>query len=146
MFAYEEPTFYLCGTMYRPLLPAFIKLRFHIASCFNFTNRRHDRKEAEAIAAAEKFNDLEDECTQATQRKLLNESKEATRKLKQYKADIVTGLLQCKIKSIIPPLLADHVLREANHYLRIMSENPKDGVAIASKMEPTAGLIHNDAK
>lgn len=80
-----------------------------------------------AAAAAEKFNELEDECTQATQIKLLNESKEATRKLKQYKVDIATGLLRCKIKSIIPPLLADHVLREANHYLRLMSNNPYMG-------------------
>lgn len=32
------------------------------------------------------------------------------------------GILGCKIKSIILPLLADHVLREANHYLRILKE------------------------
>ncbi|MCI8347483.1 MAG: DUF2935 domain-containing protein [Bacilli bacterium] len=32
------------------------------------------------------------------------------------------GILNCKIKSIIIPLLADHVLREANHYLRILKE------------------------
>ncbi len=31
------------------------------------------------------------------------------------------GLLNCKIKSIILPLLGDHVLREANHYLRLLN-------------------------
>lgn len=31
------------------------------------------------------------------------------------------GILNCKIKSIIIPLLADHVLREANHYLRLLA-------------------------
>ena len=28
--------------------------------------------------------------------------------------------LNCKIDSIILPLLADHVLREANHYIRLL--------------------------
>lgn len=30
------------------------------------------------------------------------------------------GILQCKIRSVILPLLADHVLREANHYIRLL--------------------------
>lgn len=30
------------------------------------------------------------------------------------------GILNCKIKSIIVPLLSDHLLREANHYLNIL--------------------------
>ena len=30
------------------------------------------------------------------------------------------GILNCKIRSIIVPLLADHVLREANHFIRIL--------------------------
>ena len=30
------------------------------------------------------------------------------------------GILNCKIKSIIIPLLADHVVREANHFIRIL--------------------------
>ena len=40
----------------------------------------------------------------------------ATTKLRDFKAQATEGLLGCKIKSIILPLLADHVLREANHY------------------------------
>lgn len=34
------------------------------------------------------------------------------------------GILNCQIKSIIIPLLADHVVREANHFIRIL-ENTK---------------------
>lgn len=30
------------------------------------------------------------------------------------------GILNCKMKSIIIPLLADHVVREANHFIRIL--------------------------
>lgn len=31
------------------------------------------------------------------------------------------GILNCKVKSIIIPLLADHVVREANHFIRILN-------------------------
>jgi len=44
----------------------------------------------------------------------------ATTKLRDFKAQATEGLLGCKIKSIIVPLLADHVLREANHYLNLL--------------------------
>ena len=41
------------------------------------------------------------------------------------KVAIVTGgakgISGCKIRSVILPLLADHVLREANHYIRLLS-------------------------
>ncbi len=43
-----------------------------------------------------------------------------TLKFKEFKSKGTEGLLNCEIKSIILPLLADHVLREANHYLKIM--------------------------
>lgn len=33
------------------------------------------------------------------------------------------GILNCKIKSIIIPLLADHVVREANHFIRILKSS-----------------------
>ncbi|NLL78353.1 MAG: DUF2935 domain-containing protein [Clostridiales bacterium] len=43
-----------------------------------------------------------------------------TRKYCQFKAAGAQGILNCEIASIILPLLADHVLREANHYIRIL--------------------------
>lgn len=45
---------------------------------------------------------------------------ETTQKYQAFKTAGATGINQCKIRSIILPLLADHVLREANHYLRIL--------------------------
>ena len=47
-------------------------------------------------------------------------AEELTRKFRDFKAAGTEGIEECKIRSIILPLLADHVLREANHYLRIM--------------------------
>lgn len=40
--------------------------------------------------------------------------------LRNFKIAGTTGILSCKIKSVIPPLLGDHVIREANHYLRLL--------------------------
>lgn len=43
-----------------------------------------------------------------------------TKKIQQFKQQGTQGLIECKIKSIIIPLLGDHTLREANHYLRLL--------------------------
>ncbi|NLU51300.1 MAG: DUF2935 domain-containing protein [Clostridiaceae bacterium] len=48
------------------------------------------------------------------------ESLKATENLRDFKSQGTQGILQCKVKSIIIPLLGDHVLREANHYLRLL--------------------------
>lgn len=48
------------------------------------------------------------------------QSLRTTREFRNFKTQGVEGILGCKVKSIILPLLADHVLREANHYLRIL--------------------------
>lgn len=50
-------------------------------------------------------------------------SEAATRDIAKFKSQGTQGILSCKIRSIINPLLSDHVLREANHYLRILHEN-----------------------
>ena len=47
---------------------------------------------------------------------------ELTRKFRDFKQAGVEGIEACRIRSIILPLLADHVLREANHYLRLLEE------------------------
>jgi hypothetical protein len=41
-------------------------------------------------------------------------------KIRDFKEQGTSGLLNCKIKSIILPLLADHTLREANHYFKLL--------------------------
>lgn len=45
---------------------------------------------------------------------------EETKKFRDFKAAGAQGIEQCKIRSVILPLLADHVLREANHYIRLL--------------------------
>ena len=48
------------------------------------------------------------------------DSRQGTERLRDFKSTGTKGILECKIQSIIVPLLDDHVLREANHYLCIM--------------------------
>lgn len=43
-----------------------------------------------------------------------------TQKFRDFKRAGVEGIEACQIQSIILPLLADHVLREANHYIRLL--------------------------
>lgn len=52
--------------------------------------------------------------------KVTEESFKATTEISKFKTQGTIGLIECKIKSIIIPLLADHTLREANHYLRLL--------------------------
>lgn len=53
--------------------------------------------------------------------RVTDESLQATENLRNFKAQGTQGILACKIRSIIIPLLGDHVLREANHYLRLLN-------------------------
>lgn len=45
---------------------------------------------------------------------------ELTEEFRDFKVAGTQGITGCEIRSVILPLLADHVLREANHYLRIL--------------------------
>lgn len=58
--------------------------------------------------------------TDATMANVKGKTLQETQKYRDFKAAGTKGLDTCGIKSIILPLLADHVLREANHYLRIL--------------------------
>lgn len=51
---------------------------------------------------------------------ITDESLKATMEISKFKAQGTQGILECKVKSIIIPLLGDHTLREANHYLRLL--------------------------
>lgn len=53
-------------------------------------------------------------------RTLAQDSLDTTIKFRDFKAAGTQGIQQCKIRSVILPLLADHVLREANHYIRLL--------------------------
>jgi hypothetical protein len=72
------------------------------------------------------FDQLTDEVNQAMSKtlplkKVTADNLKATEQIRDFKQKGTQGLLECKIKSIIIPLLGDHVLREANHYLRLLN-------------------------
>ncbi len=48
---------------------------------------------------------------------------EETIQYRDFKAAGTKGITECQIAGLILPLLADHVLREANHYLRLLKWN-----------------------
>lgn len=50
---------------------------------------------------------------------------QTTKEYQQFKTAGTEGITGCEIRSVILPLLADHVLREANHYLRILEQAQK---------------------
>lgn len=51
---------------------------------------------------------------------LTNKSLSQTTEFRNFKIAGEEGIISCKIKSIIIPLLADHVVREANHFIRLL--------------------------
>lgn len=66
------------------------------------------------------FEELLNTGGRAMDRVLTQQSLAKTVKLRDFKAAGTLGILDCQIRSIILPLLADHVLREANHYIRLL--------------------------
>lgn len=88
-----------------------------------------DPTENELINAANNFGNEFDMLTRESKdamdktipiSKVTQDSLKATMEIAKFKAQGTQGLIECKIKSIIIPLLADHTLREANHYLRLL--------------------------
>ncbi|MGI6192658.1 MAG: DUF2935 domain-containing protein [Christensenellales bacterium] len=88
-----------------------------------------DPTENELICQANEFGCEFDRLTAAAKKaeedaasfaRVTHESLKATKDLRNFKAQGTQGILNCNIKSIIIPLLGDHVLREANHYIRLL--------------------------
>lgn len=83
-----------------------------------------DPCETELFCSADEFvkefAELLENCRCAHNQTLHSDSLEKTMKLRDFKAAGTQGIQQCEIRSIILPLLADHVLREANHYIRLL--------------------------
>lgn len=73
-----------------------------------------------ADSFAKKFCALLEASRSAQDKTIAAVSLAETEKLRDFKAAGTQGIQQCKIRSIILPLLADHVLREANHYIRLL--------------------------
>lgn len=83
-----------------------------------------DPGEEELVNAADGFaadyRQLLESSAAANDRMLRSSSLALTEKFRDFKRAGVEGIENCRIRSIILPLLADHVLREANHYLRLL--------------------------
>jgi hypothetical protein len=91
-----------------------------------------DPTENELISSANKFgsefNELTKKAIAATEQTNLlpavtGESFKAAKEIKAFKNAGTEGLINCTIKAIAYPLLGDHVLREANHFLRILKQS-----------------------
>ncbi|MBR2176986.1 MAG: DUF2935 domain-containing protein [Clostridia bacterium] len=83
-----------------------------------------DPSEAELFNSADSFaknySKLLETCHKAQAQTMTDESLSETIKFRDFKQAGTQGIEQCKIRSVILPLLADHVLREANHYIRLL--------------------------
>lgn len=60
--------------------------------------------------------------TDATMEQITGETLEETLRYQDFKEAGTSGISECKIRSIILPLLGDHVLREANHFIRLLNQ------------------------
>lgn len=71
---------------------------------------------------AEEYKRLLKACDAANERMMHSggDALELTCQFRDFKRAGVEGIEGCQIRSIILPLLADHVLREANHYIRLL--------------------------
>lgn len=110
----------------RPLCDTLNFWNHIMAEHAEFTDGLLDPSEKELKLMArkfvEKFKKLVKECLKESEKEIISRSKDATEEIKVFKTDATIGLLNGKIKSIITPLLADHILREANHFLKILDE------------------------
>lgn len=60
--------------------------------------------------------------TDTTMEQITGETLEETLRYQDFKEAGTSGISECKIRSIILPLLGDHVLREANHFIRLLNQ------------------------
>jgi hypothetical protein len=91
-----------------------------------------DPTEGELINTANdfgsEFGELMKKAIEATEQtsmlpEVTSESFRATVGIRDFKNAGTEGLINCKIRSIALPLLGDHVLREANHFLKILRQS-----------------------
>ena len=89
-----------------------------------------DPSENELISTSNKFaNEFceliqkTDDATEITMLSVTSDTLMETIKLRDFKKAGTKGMVDCKIRTIILPLLGDHVLREANHYIRLLNDS-----------------------
>lgn len=91
-----------------------------------FTREKLDPKESTNIELAEKyakeFEDILDKYSYNPDI-LYKESLKELIEFQNFNLAGLEGIINCKIKSIILPLLADHVFREGNYYYKLLNES-----------------------
>lgn len=92
-----------------------------------------DPSEEELIKKANNFAELFEKLLKKTKEadkkdtcSITEKNLDATKDISKFKANATEGMLKCQIKGIANPLLADHILREANRYIRILKEYIKE--------------------
>ena len=80
-----------------------------------------DPTEEVLIDTADEFGDKYKKLLEEVRETYEDNSLQLTEDFRNFKVSATKGLIGFDIQSIILPLLADHVLREANHYLRILN-------------------------
>lgn len=90
-----------------------------------------DPTENDLINTANDFANQFDELTVAVKEaieqslpidEITDESLKTTKEVRDFNTQATQGLLQCEIRAIILPLLGDHVLRESNHFIRLLKK------------------------
>jgi len=74
---------------------------------------------------AKEYSELINQAKAATDMTISNVTNIAlqeTLNYRDFKEAGTKGIDECKIRSIILPLLADHVLRESNYYIRLLKQ------------------------
>ena len=66
---------------------------------------------------------------------LTSKTLQTTKQYQKFKTAGTEGITGCEIRSVILPLFADHVLREANHYLRILTQAQKSENSQRNKIQ-----------
>lgn len=80
-----------------------------------------DKFAKEYAMLLEKARNMSDETMAA----ITNDTLKETMKLREFKEAGTKGVESCTIQAIFLPLLADHVLRESNHYIRLLKSYKK---------------------
>ncbi|MGE5449984.1 MAG: DUF2935 domain-containing protein [Methanomassiliicoccales archaeon] len=73
---------------------------------------------------------------------LMDDEIKATRSIQEFKSAGEDLILACKARSLIIPLLADHVVREADHFLRILEEAKIPTKTVLSKPKSKVKRLH----
>lgn len=101
----------------------------NMAQHAGFTAGKLDPTEEDAIGKARMYADEFQKLasisgaaakTDAPSREITDKSMTAAKELQDFQTDGIRGIMDCRIQSIIPPLAADHNMRETGYFMWLM--------------------------